>query len=416
MGRGQTSRGTHVRRAAAVCGLTLALLLALGEVGLRVSGYRERVVAESVNRTNRRWMTLMRGGMFESVPDPVRRYAMKPGASVQVDDWTFRADEHRARGPSFPTAKPAGEKRLLCLGDSFAFGMWCAEERTLVGHLAAMANAAEEAAGSGVTWRPVNLGVPGYHTGQQLRALEQDGLALEPDVVVVYFNSNDITREGFFYDDELGALRGDHLPLPVGLRRALWHSHLYGWVVQQLNRHWGALDGGRDPRQPWSPLREDNRRATRDALARIAQLCSERGIGLFVVNQPLMTWSSDARDPNWSMLPVNAWADATLAELGIANVNLLPFQQGFADNVARRDASGALAPNDFYPMQYFADEEVQRYLAAYQEQQAALARGEDAPAPELELPAEPDYHLTGDGYAHMARICYPRLREAGLLP
>ena len=96
-----------------------------------------------------------------------------------------------------PAEKPAGERRILCLGDSFAFGLWCDEEETLVAALAARANAREAELASGRVWRALDLGVPGYHLGQTLRAFVQDGLALQPDVVLLYFNTNDIEQTGF---------------------------------------------------------------------------------------------------------------------------------------------------------------------------------------------------------------------------
>jgi len=414
--RSRAARSHRLRRALFAVTLSTLAALGLAEVALRVSGQRERSIAESTNRTNRRWLELMSAGFFESVPDDVRRYAMRPGARVVVDEWTFHATSHRTRGEEFPAAKPAGEKRMLCLGDSFAFGLWCDEDQSLVGHLARMATEAETALGSGLHWRAVNLGVPGYHTGQQLRSLEQDGLQLDPDLVVVYYNANDITRNGFFYDDELSALHADHFDLPVGLRKALWHSHLYGFVVNRMNRYWGSLDAGADPRTPWSPFREDNRAYTRESLAEIARICRERDLPVFFVNQPLMTYAGDARRPEWRMLDAVRWAANVAAELELPTVNLLGWQQGFADGVPRYESDGSLAPPDFYPMEYFADEDVQRFVAAYREYQSKLAAGEDAEPPELEQPKEPDFHLTGAGYASMARVVYPAMQRAGLVP
>jgi lysophospholipase L1-like esterase len=409
-------RAHPARRALAVSLGTLLVLLLVGEIGLRVAGDRRRTFEDSINTTNRRWMELVGSDLFESVDDPVRRYAMRPDAEAVVDDWTFRVTSHRTRGEDFPAAKPEGERRLVCLGDSFAFGLWSDEDESLVGHLARLANEAEAAAGSGVTWRGVNLGVPGYHTGQQLRSLEQEGLALDPDVVVVYYNANDINREGFFYDDELHALRGDHTHLPVWLKRIAWRSHLYGWYVHKVNERYLAMDGGRDTRQPWSPLREDNRAYTAESLARIVELCRERDIGVFFVNQPLMTYATGPRNPDWNMHPVVAWASETAESLDLPHVNLLAFQQGFADNVARRTEDGLLEEPDFWPMQYFADEAVQEFVQAYRAYQEALARGEEAVPPALEQPAEPDFHLTGEGYGHMARIVYEAMRAERLVP
>ena len=112
---------------------------------------------------------------FEEIGDPVRRYAMRPDAACTIDEWTYRISSHRTRGEDFPAEKPDGEKRLLCLGDSYAFGLWSDEDETLVGHLARRANEAERERASGTTWRAVNCGVPGYHAGQQALACSATG-------------------------------------------------------------------------------------------------------------------------------------------------------------------------------------------------------------------------------------------------
>jgi lysophospholipase L1-like esterase len=388
---------THALRLA----FALAILLVAAEVGLRVIGDRDRALAASVNRTNRRWVELMQGGICEELDDPVRRYAMRPGADVTVDGWRFRANRWRARGEDFPREKPAGEKRLLALGDSFCFGMWCDEQETFVAHLARMANEAETASGSATHWRPINLGVPGYWSGQQLAALVDDGLALAPDVVVLYYNTNDIAREGFFFDQELGAARADHLPLPVGLRRALWHSHLYGLFTRLANQRWNARpDAPFDPEVPWAHTRSENQRATEAAIATIARLCRERGIALFFVNQPLMTWSGDARNPNWKGAQLVAWARELRERLAVPGYDLLGWLRGWSDGVDRFVPGEPMPAQDFLPERMFSDEEVQKYFA-----------GQHA-----EMPRDPDFHLLGSGYADLARLCYPALREAGMLP
>jgi lysophospholipase L1-like esterase len=404
---------------------TLCALLAAGEAALRFSRQRERHFAATVNKTIAAWVELTRAGVFEEIADPVRRYALRPGADVVVQGCRFRVTRHRTRGADFPAAKPPGEKRLLCLGDSFAFGLWCDEDETVVGHLARLANAREAELGTGTTWRAVNLGVPGYHTGQQLRALEQDGLALQPDLVVVYFNTNDIEQEGFFFDERLGALRRDFMPLSVGLRRALWSSHLYGWLAALERRllEAGPVPAHLNPRSPYAHVRADNQRATRAALERIRDLCREQGVPLFVVDQPLLTWQGEIRDPDWALLPLVAWAERTRAELGIPGVSLLGLFRGYSDGVDRL-AEGA--PLDLLLDALVADERIQAGVAwARARAQAAGRDWETLGAAErmalfagcpLEIPAQPDFHLNGEGYGHVARVAHAALRSEGLMP
>jgi hypothetical protein len=419
------AKRTKLRRGALVSLFTVAGLTLAAELVLRIGGHRQRYFEATVNRTIQPWVDLTTGGIFEELDDPVRRYAMRPGAEVEVGAWTFRVSSHRTRGADFPREKPAGEKRLLCLGDSFAFGLWCDEDQTLAGHLARLANAREDELGSGAAWRAVDLGVPGYHAGQQLRAFEQDGLALDPDVVVLYFNSNDIEEEGFFFDDDLGVLRRDFLPLPTGLRRMLWNSHLYGWIVL---RHRRSVEAGptpphMDPEVPYAFVREDNQAATRDAIARIAELCRERDVPLFFVNQPHLTWQGELQAPDWPMLPLVAWAEELRAELGLPGVSLLGLFRGYSDGV---DRSAEGAPPDFLLDVFCADAAVQEAVAWARESVGAQGRvWDDLTLPERltvfgrypgEMPATPDFHLTGEGYGHLARVTYAAMRAAEVLP
>jgi lysophospholipase L1-like esterase len=422
---GREGRRRKLRSGLLVSLFTVALATLGVELFLRVTHQRERSLASNVSRTNRRWIALTQAHVFEEIADPVRRYAMRPLAECTVDGLVFRVSSHRTRGPDFPLAKPANEKRLLCLGDSFAFGLWCSDEETLVGQLARMAQEREDALGSGITWRAIDLGVPGYHSGQQRLALEQDGLALAPDVVVLYYNTNDIEQSGFYYDDGLGVLRRDYLPLPVPLKRALWHwSHLYGWIA---SRHVRAVESGPtpflEPRVPFAHVRADNQAYTREAIAGIARLCRERGIPLFFVDQPLFTFLGGMRAPDWPVLPLVQWAESLRAELGLPGYSLLGWMRGYSDGVDRF-AEGA--PPDSLTDLYIADEEVQEAVRWARERVHADGRDFDALSFDEQaaafagypgnVPQQPDFHLTGAGYGHIARLVYPHMQAEGLLP
>ena len=426
-------KGRHGKWRKALVALILSSGFAVlaAEVFLRISGYRQSVFDETVNATIERWVGLMQAGIFEEVDDSVRHYAMRPGAETEVDGWSFRVNSLRGRGPELASPKPTDERRLLALGDSFCFGLWSDEDETLVGHLTRMANEREAELGSGLTWRAVNLGVPGYHSGQQLRSLEQEGLASDPDVVVIYYNTNDIQTNGFFFDETYG-LRNDYVPLPDWLKRPLWNSHLYGAIARWHFMQYQSLPAPElDPRVPWAHVREDNQRDTRESLARIVELCRERELPVYFVNQPLLTWTGAMRKPDWELLPLVDWAEEVRAELGIPGTNLLGFARGYSDGVDRYQglAEGAEPPPpDFLFEQYFADVAIERLMDWVRARAAeqgvdwdALPYHEQLPLfasfpPELALPEEIDFHLSGAGYGHIARLVYPGMQAAGMLP
>ncbi|MSR60971.1 MAG: SGNH/GDSL hydrolase family protein [Planctomycetes bacterium] len=422
---GQKSRAHKLRTGLLVAVFTLAGSTLLLELGLRLGHQRERALEHNVTRTNRRWVELSRAGVFREIDDPVRRYAMRPGAEATIDGWRFRVSPQGTRGPEVPAEKPATERRILCLGDSFAFGLWCDEEETVVARLARQANAREAERASGLTWRALDLGVPGYHLGQTLRAFAQEGLALQPDLVVLYFNTNDIEQTGFDYDESLGVLRRDYLPLPEGLKRGLWHaSHLYGWIASKYAH---AVEDGPapylEPRVPWAHVRADNQAYAFDGLRQLAQRCAERKLPLFVIDQPLWTYLGGTRRADWPVLPLDVWIKEACQKLELPALHLLGLLRGYADNVDR--FAQGVEP-DFLPDQYIADERLQEALTfARAKAQEQGKPWDELPYPEQlqcfagfpgAIPDDPDFHLTGEGYAHIARLAYDAMQARGFLP
>jgi hypothetical protein len=122
------------------------------------------------------------------------------------------------------------------------------------------------------------------------------------------------------------------------------------------------------------------------------------------------------------VLPLERWFRDLCTELGLPALHLLGWERGYADGVDRFESG---APPDFLPDQYIADESAQAALEAAR----AHARAEGKVWDELPfaeqlthfagvpaLPADLDFHLTGAGYRHIARLAYARMRSEGLLP
>ena len=97
------------------------------------------------------------------------------------------------------------EKKVLVLGDSFAFGVGVEDNETFSEVLERKISEKEDV-------EVVNAGVGGYGTDQELLYLKEDGLRLNPEVVIVaFFVGNDLTDnidvsnfsvvEGFFVKD-----------------------------------------------------------------------------------------------------------------------------------------------------------------------------------------------------------------------
>jgi hypothetical protein len=118
---------------------------------------------------------------------PVYGFFHQPGVSgwVRTDEFTtfVKFNTQGLRGPEVAIPKPPDTFRALVLGDSVVEGAQVGEDATMAGRLR------EELRGlaGGKRVETVNAGVAGFGTGQQLMFLEREGLAYQPDLIVLVF-------------------------------------------------------------------------------------------------------------------------------------------------------------------------------------------------------------------------------------
>jgi len=160
------------RRRALAAGLSLAAVLALGELGARRAlgapwPEREPLLTVRANR--------LRG--WEMVPGLHRTY-----------DREVHVNRLGLRGPELAGRRP-GERRVLVLGDSFVYGQGARDEETLPAFLE---GCLAERSGADVT--VVNGGHRAYAMHQELGLLRELGARIAPDDVVVLWFWNDTTE------------------------------------------------------------------------------------------------------------------------------------------------------------------------------------------------------------------------------
>jgi len=136
-----------------------------------------------------------------------------------------------------------------------------------------------------------------------------------------------------------------------------------------------------------------------------------------------VTFLGDARRADWPELPLEAWFRGVCDELHLPALHLLGWLRGYADGVDRFDQG---APPDYLTDQYIADERLQEALtwARARAKEAGHVWDELPYAEQLpwfagfpvEIPKDLDFHLTGAGYAHIARLVYARMQAEELLP
>ena len=156
-------------------------------------------------------LRLFWGGYYEKDVPPYsdRRHATRGWANLPNVHTTYGEPEfqnfvvHDSRG--FRSQEVADHKsddriRILVLGDSFAWGVGVENDETFSAVLERL----------DPRFEVINTGTNGYGTSQQLRLLEEEGLALDPDIVIVAFFWNDVANS-YKRTPPAYALEGDAL-------------------------------------------------------------------------------------------------------------------------------------------------------------------------------------------------------------
>jgi hypothetical protein len=213
-------------------------------------------------------------------------------------------------------SKPLGVRRAVCIGDSFTWGVsvlfddaWPQRvERALTRE-------------RGERWEAVNLAEPGLNSVQEASRLASEGLAYEPDVVIVAYVLNDS-------EDETAA-EARRAADWVEERRSPSVSFLDRSALARLvrtrvratieNRRW--VDGFRsmyaDDYAGWV--------AARRALKAMGGMCREHGVPLVVVIFPLF---GNALDAGYPFAEIHAKVAQAAAVAGARVTDLLPVYRG----------------------------------------------------------------------------------------
>lgn len=245
-------------------------------------------IAEQIDEAPSYWK-LAREGLLE-LDDRALRFRLKPGFRATVEGVDYRVNALGLRGPEIAPTKPAGTRRVLLLGDSYAFGLGVSEEASIETQLAALLQETMHATGGGAV-EVINAGVPAYQTEQERLLLERTGFALEPDLVVLLYFANDKLPDPLTWAPAINILYHDELPVPYSWKPFLARSFLYA-VAAKLVAARHAERGDYDSRgsQHW-PI-------TMARLDAIAEACRGRNVPLLLAAIPEMSSTKDLTDPS----------------------------------------------------------------------------------------------------------------------
>lgn len=230
--------------------------------------------------------------------------------------------------------RPPGVRRVVSLGDSFAWGASVEYDDAYPQRLERGLNRRRRE-----RWEVVNLALPGMNTVDQAAQLEQEGMAYEPDVVLLGFVLND-SEDAVAAEARRAADWEEERPGPP--RGALDRSALFRMVRTRL---WATAENRRRI-SGYKSMYADNAPgwlAARQALKSMGALSRARGVPLVVAIFPLFGNPLDGRYP---FPEIHEKVAEAAAEAGAKVVDLLPSYRGLRWDLLVVDGVDDEHPNE----------------------------------------------------------------------
>jgi hypothetical protein len=229
-------------------------------------------------------------------------------------------------------ARPPGVRRLVSLGDSFAWGASVEFEDAYPQRLErALTRRRRE------TWEVVNLALPGMNTVEQAAQLADEGMAYGPEVVLVGYVLNDSEDS-----QAAEARRAADWSQPARAPGLLDKSALLRMVRGRL---WATAENRRRISGYRSMYADDapGWRAARQALKAMGALCRERDVPLVVAIFPLF---GNPLGEDYPFTVVHAKIAEAATEAGGRVVDLLPAYRGLRWELLVADGADDEHPNE----------------------------------------------------------------------
>ena len=186
-------------------------------------------------------------------------YELEPNRTARFRGQVVTMNSFGMRSPEIPLEKPEKTKRVVVLGDSYAFGWGVKQDEMFSRWLEAeLVKTAPE----GWNVQVLNFGVPGYATFQEVAAFFDKAVKFSPDAVLVYFIKNDFGLPFFIRDLNDSATL---LPAPEFERQKVADNDAVGQEKRRALLK--ALDANR-------------------ALLELAIYCKEHNLPLFLAPHP----------------------------------------------------------------------------------------------------------------------------------
>lgn len=269
--------------------VTLLLLFGVPEIGFQI---REEVRARRKPR-------------LPTTFDDYLILALIPGAHYHREDQNRRIDVNALgfRGPEIGPKDPA-RPRVYCAGGSTTFGLYASSnDATWPARLQVLL----EQAGQPV--ETINAGAPGWTSRTSMTNLERRGFALEPDVIVVYHNWNDLIcnlddrplPNGYVARSKVEDIEELYAPAPGGLLR---HSALFSFIKSRFRDPYDKLIAKQDR------LSDEGCAGYERNLRRLVRRAGEQGARIFLCTFPTCLRETEAASREAGVPDLDVWYGA----------------------------------------------------------------------------------------------------------
>jgi hypothetical protein len=211
------------------------------------------------------------------VDHPLLGYAHPKSVAYQLGNNRVSLNSNGHRGDEMPVRKPAGERRILILGDSVTFGWGVNQGEEFPARLETLLREQNN-----VVWRVINAGVNGYNSEQEAIFFATEGIAYEPDIVILVYVANDV--EPVIDPKPVTWRRSPTWPssLPELLERGRSLSYLYQTTKLFQRMHQLELEASAPPLSVTRDVRWPD---SLKALRTILDVCGSHGIPFLLATE-----------------------------------------------------------------------------------------------------------------------------------
>ena len=307
--------------------LSLAILCSavIGEVGLRLMGYKGAPESLIAN--------------IHVIDDPVLNWRYLPGSEVQVGRVQRKYNKAGFRDIEHSVDKAPGIKRVLVVGDSVTEAGDVQWEAVF---------SARVQAGLGSSYEVITLAMGGLNTPQEIHLFEKEGLAYQPDLVILNFVLNDAdfyteynaTQRYQAEKDSVVGVLG--LSINPAFKRTLKSSALVYFVKQRFEHAMGRLLGKEEIGYfdgLWGTA--ENRKKVTDGFDQLRVISKESSLPVLIIIWPILTEFS-----HYKFASIHQWIREEAEKRGFQTLDLLPHFAKTSYRDLQVTAEDNIHPND----------------------------------------------------------------------